>query len=220
MIKSPRPAARFSISCFTCAAENLHFLLVAALEQEQGDAADGGIFQLPAEFDFLFVEAGEVVAAGELDGGMKGGEGLDEDFALDVAAPGAARHLGQQLKGPLARAEIGQVQAEVGVDDADQRDVGKVQALGDHLGADQDVGLAGAEIAQDAAVILLALEGVGVHPLHAGAGNSLARVASTFSVPMPAKRMAGLRHLGLGQTAGAGASWSQMWQRRSPAWRW
>ena len=35
------------------------------------------------------------------------------------------------------------------IDDADQRDVRKVQALGDHLRADEDVDLAGPEIAED-----------------------------------------------------------------------
>ena len=55
------------------------------------------------------------------------------------------------------------MQREVGVDDADQRDVGEMQALGDHLRADEDVNLADAEVAQDAAVILLPFQGIGVH---------------------------------------------------------
>ena len=68
-----------------------HLVLVAAFEGEQRDAAEGRIVELLAELDFLLVEAREVVAPGVLDGGMKRGEGLHEDFALDIAAPGAAR---------------------------------------------------------------------------------------------------------------------------------
>ena len=69
-----------------------------------------------------------------------------------------------------------------------------MQALGDHLGADEDINLAGAEIAQDAAVIVLAFHGIGVHAadarvreefgqgvldlLRAGAGEADGRVAA------------------------------------------
>jgi hypothetical protein len=37
-------------------------------------------------------------------------------------------------------------------------------------------------------------------------GNSLTRVASTFCVPKPEKRMAGLRHFSFGQTGGTGST--------------
>ena len=61
-----------------------------------------------------------------------------------AARPAArpARHLGEQLERPLGGAEVGHVQADVRVDDADQRHVGEVQPLGDHLRAEQDVDLA------------------------------------------------------------------------------
>ena len=123
----------------------------------------GRVFELFAKFDFLLVKAGEVVAAGVLDRRMKRRERLDDDFAFDIAASGAPGDLGEELEGAFARAEIRHVQAEVGVDDADQRDVRKMQALGDHLRADQDVDFAGAKIAEDAAVIVLALQRVGIH---------------------------------------------------------
>ena len=64
-----------------------------------------------AEFHFLFVKAGKVMAPRVLYGGMKGREGLHDHFAFHVAAPGAASHLGQQLKGPLPSAKIRHVQA-------------------------------------------------------------------------------------------------------------
>ena len=48
----------------------------------------------------------------------------------------------QQLEGALGRARIAIGKAEIGVDDADQRHVGKIVPLGDQLRADDDVGLA------------------------------------------------------------------------------
>ena len=50
--------------------------------------------------------------------------------------------------GALGGAEVGQVERDVGVEHADQRDARKVEALRDHLGAEQDVGLAAREAAQ------------------------------------------------------------------------
>ena len=125
-----------------------------------------------AKFQFLLVEAQKVVSPGVLNGGVEGRERLHKDFAFDVAAPGAPGHLGEELEGPFTRPEIGEVcRARVGVDDADERDVGKMEALGNHLGADEDVNFAGAEIAEDAAEIVLALQGVGIHALDAGFGK-------------------------------------------------
>src|SRR5207247_11181436 len=75
--------------------------------------------------------------------------------------------LREQLKGPFAGSEIWLVQAEVGVNDADQRDVRKVQPLRNHLRADEDVDLPGAKIAEDAPVIVLGLQRVRIHAAHA-----------------------------------------------------
>src|SRR6202142_2267447 len=124
-----------------------HLVLVAALEREQRDTAERRIFQLFAEFNFLFVKAGKIVAARVLDGRMKRRKRLHEHLAFNVAATGATGDLREQLEGALARAKIRLMQREVGVNDADERDVREMQALRNHLGADQDVGLAGAKIA-------------------------------------------------------------------------
>ena len=84
------------------------------------------------------------------------------------------------MEGAFAGAEIRQVQGQVGVDDADQRDVGEMQSLGDHLRAEQDIDLAGAKIAQDAAVIFLALQRVGIHAHDAGVGKELVQGVFDF----------------------------------------
>src|SRR5271154_5982427 len=148
-----------------------HFFLIAALEREQGDAADGRIFQLFAEFDFLFVKTVEVMAARELDRRMKRRERLHKHLALHIAATRATGDLREQLEGAFARAKIRLMQREVGVDDADERDVRKMQSLRDHLRADKDVNFARAKIAEDFPVIVLALHRVGVHALDARLGK-------------------------------------------------
>src|SRR5207247_3713026 len=113
-------------------------------------------------------ESGEVMATGVLDGGMERSERLHEDFALHLTTAGASGHLGEQLEGPFARAEVGDVQAEVGVHDPHQGYVWEMEAFGDHLRADQNVDFAGPEVGEDAAVVVFALEHVGVHPPDAG----------------------------------------------------
>ncbi len=46
------------------------------------------------------------------------------------------------------------------MDDPHQRHVRKMQPFGDHLSADQNIDLANAKIAQDAPIVVLALERV------------------------------------------------------------
>ena len=67
---------------------------------------------------------------------------LDEDAARLVAAAGAAGDLADLLEGALGRAQVAAGQAQVRVDHADQGEVGEMIALGDELGADDDVDLA------------------------------------------------------------------------------
>src|SRR3546814_12337714 len=43
------------------------------------------------------------------------------------------------LKGALGRAQVAAVEPEVGIDDADEGEVGEMIALGDELGADDDI---------------------------------------------------------------------------------
>ena len=74
---------------------------------------------------------------------MLGHVGLHEAAPGDERAAGAAGHLVQELEGALGRARVGLAEAEVAVDDADRRELREVVALGHHLRADDDVGLAG-----------------------------------------------------------------------------
>ena len=68
--------------------------------------------------------------------------GLDEHAARLVAAAGAAGDLADLLEAALGGAQVAAGKAEIGIDHADQGQVGEVIALGDELGADDDVDLA------------------------------------------------------------------------------
>ncbi len=63
-------------------------------------------------------------------------------------AAGAADHLMQELKGALGGARVAVVEAEIGVDDADEIEHREMMALGDELGANDDVEAAGGDIVE------------------------------------------------------------------------
>jgi len=120
-----------------------------------------------------FDEGGVVVFDGQADGGLVGQEGLDDDAAGFFGAAGTAGDLADELEGAFVGAEVGQGQGGVGADDADEGDVGKVQALGEDLGAGEDVDAAGGKIGQDPVVAFGAagLHGVAVDAEDAGVGQ-------------------------------------------------
>jgi hypothetical protein len=64
---------------------------------------------------------------------------LDQHFARFFAAAGAARHLRHLLVGPLGRAQVAAFEAEIGIDHADQCQLGKVESLSHELRADDYV---------------------------------------------------------------------------------
>ena len=64
---------------------------------------------------------------------------LQKADAAPLLAAGAADHLMQQLERALGRARIAIAEAEIGIDDADQIELGEMMALGDQLRADDDV---------------------------------------------------------------------------------
>ena len=99
---------------------------------------------------------------------MKRRERLHEHFAFDIATAGATGDLRQQLERPLRRAKIRLMQRHVRVDDADKRDVRKMQPLRDHLRADEDINVAMLERVEHLSVILFAFHHVRIHAPHPG----------------------------------------------------
>jgi hypothetical protein len=84
-------------------------------------------------------------------------------------------------------------------------------ALGHHLGADQDVGLAVADLLEQGVPLAAGARGVPVDAQHAG-GEALARVSSRRWVPRPKGWMSWSPQSG--QASGMPASKLQWWQRR------
>ena len=75
--------------------------------------------------------------------------GLDQYHPWFLGASGASGHLHQLRKQTFRRPEIRAEQGTIRVDHPDQRQVGEVVPLGDHLGADEDVDLAPRDARQD-----------------------------------------------------------------------
>ena len=93
-----------------------------------------------------------VVLHGRLEREVSRSGRLHEDFPRLGAPAGSPRHLGEELEGAFAGPEVRKVEADVGVDDPDQRDVGKIEPLRDHLRSEQDVHLSAANPLEDAEV--------------------------------------------------------------------
>ena len=138
---------------------------------------------------------------------MVGHEGLHHHAPRLAAAPGAARHLGEELEGALGGAEVGQVEAEVRVHDADQADAREVVALGDHLGADHDVDAPLAERAQHALGGAAAARDVAVEARDARLGKRARTSSSTRSVPTPSSALSSEPQPA--QRSGGATWWSQ-----------
>ena len=125
-----------------------------------------------AHRQFLIGKRAVVVPHGRFDRRVIGIEGLHQHSPALFAAAGSPGHLHQQLERPLGGTEVGQVQGRVGVDHAHQCDVGKIEPLGDHLRAHQDLHFTVAEGGQCPLVAAVLLHGVGVHPQAAILGES------------------------------------------------
>ncbi len=144
----------------------LRLVLAAAAHGHAHQPRDRRVAQLLAKLNLLVVKPEVIVLPRVLNGRMKRRETLHDHFSLDVAAAGPTGHLHQQLKRPLTRAKVRQVQCHVRVNDPHQRHVREVQPFGDHLRADQDINLAHAERAEHFPVQRFLCHHVRVHPMH------------------------------------------------------
>ena len=95
---------------------------------------------------------------------------------LPGLAAGAADHLMQQLERTLGGARIAVAKAEIGVDDADQIELGKMMPLGDELRADDDVEPAVRDVIEFLAQPLHRLHQVARQHQNAAAGKQRRRL--------------------------------------------
>ena len=172
----------------------------------------GGIAASRRAFGLGGVEALAVAADQGLDHRRRRLVGLDQHPARLLAAPGAAGDLGDLLEAALGGAQIAARQAEIGVDHADQGEVGEMIALGDELGADDDVDLARLHPPDE-------LGRLGRRPDRVRGDDRGARVGEQgrdlVGDPLdagPDRRPGSLPRRIPGRRAGGGMIWPQWWQ--------
>ena len=98
--------------------------VIGVCVDQAGQSSKRWVVKLTAEGDFLIVKESIVMFGGGLDGIVLWRIGLDNGLPSQWAAPGPSGHLAQQLKSPLAGAEIGQVQTAISVNHAHHGDLG------------------------------------------------------------------------------------------------
>ena len=123
-----------------CGADCIGFVL--RRDDDRGQPAEGRHGGMSARIGFRFVEARDVSRDQCFDDGRGRIVRLDEDAAGLFPAPRASGHLHDLLEAALGRAQVAALEREIGIDHADQREVGEVVALGDQLGAHDDVDVA------------------------------------------------------------------------------
>ena len=98
-----------------------------------------------------------------MDDGKRGTSGLEEHLSSPTLTACPACHLSHHGEGVLIGTEVGLVEHGVGREDAHDGDTSEVETFGDHLGADEEVGLATGELGDDAFVGVTGAGGVEVH---------------------------------------------------------
>lgn len=68
--------------------------------------------------------------------------GLEKDTPRAMRPSGASCDLQDELSGPLGGAKVAAKEAAIDIQDADQRDVGKMVPFSEHLGANENICLA------------------------------------------------------------------------------
>ena len=138
-----------------------------------------------------------------MDGGMIGEKGLDDHFAGEFGSAGAACDLREELEDLFGRAEIGDAERGVGIEDADEGDGGKMKSFGDHLGADEHIGFVGAELFEEIFVaVFFCVVSRSIRRVRTS-GKMAWRDRSTCSVPNPLN-WSDSEHWQLGTGAGSG----------------
>ena len=107
---------------------------VGAGDDEARQPAERRIVRAFAGRDLCVVERFAVLRDQRAHHRVFGLVGLEIAAADAGVAAGAADHLMQELEGALGGTRVAVVEAQVGVDDADEVELGEVMALGDGLG--------------------------------------------------------------------------------------
>ena len=151
-------------------------VLVGAGNEQARQPAERRIAGLLAHLDLGRVERLAVLRDQGAHHRMLGLVRLQITVAAPLLAAGAADHLMQQLERALGRARIAVRKSEIGVDNADQIELGEMMALGDELRADDDVETALRHVVQFLPQPLHGVDQVARQHQDAGAGKQLGRL--------------------------------------------
>lgn len=160
-------------------AEIIGFFLVDVFDGQFEQLLEWWELAFLAVAEFFLIEAEVVVVNRVLDGEMVGNVGLDDYFAR-FDATGTTSDLCEQLEGFFSGAEVWDSEASVGEDDANQCDVGEMEAFADHLGADENVGVAVTELLVDCFEAVFEVGGVAVGAENSGLGVKFAQFFFDF----------------------------------------
>ncbi len=126
-----------------------------------------------AKVDLVLIELLIILFAGELKRVMFSVIALNDYAASFFTAAGTTRDLGQELKSPFGSAKIGHAQTGIDRDNADQRDIMKVVALGDHLSTDHEIDISAGELIEQFFESSTAACGIAIQPGDAHLGVHL-----------------------------------------------
>ena len=149
--------------CFLAA-----LFLVFVLEQQFDEAAVRRIEEFAAQTEFRSVKPLVILTNAAGHGVMFRIVRLNDYVTECPVTSGSPRRLRNEHETTLCGAEIRQIQARIGADDADGRNVRDVMAFRDHLRAEQDVIFVTAELFEDLLMGKLLPRRVAVHADDAG----------------------------------------------------
>ena len=128
---------------------SLRACVVAAIPVEKSDQSHKWrITMLTAEVDLLGEERFVVMPRRGLNSVVVGRVALHDDARPWTASTSTSGNLRQETKRSFSRTKIGQMQTCICVDDADAGHARQIEALGNHLRADDDVSLSALDLSQ------------------------------------------------------------------------
>lgn len=136
---------------------------VIAGQDEIDQVPEGRVTEFLPESDLLGIEGVKVVIEGAGDSIVLGRVGLNQHPPRQITAAGPSRHLGEEGEGPFGGTEVGKIESEIGIDDADEGDAGEIVSFGNHLRADEDVDLSRQHRFDNLAMCALVAGGVAIH---------------------------------------------------------
>ena len=146
------------------------------LQEDVDQSGEGWIAEGYSLVGEVVVESRIVVVYYLLDDGQLGLSGLQHDESSAATATRPSADLGHHHVGMFESTEVRVVEHGVGVEYADDADAVEVEALADHLRANEQIGAACGKVTDDALVGLARTGGVEVHSADAGFGEDLAHL--------------------------------------------